>query len=1294
MIFNYSFDDRCVMLCDRYWLQSQAKHILRLKLTVKLDTVKNWHHRLENSQAQVTLRKSTLPVITYPKALPVIQNRDEIKQLIQNNQVVILAGETGSGKTTQLPKMCMELGLAEQGLIGHTQPRRLAAQTIAQRISQELNCNLGEQVGYQVRFTDQSHKNSLLKLMTDGILLAEIKNDPLLLKYQTIIIDEAHERSLNIDFLLGYLKKILIKRSNLKLIITSATIDVELFSNHFNNAPIYTVSGRSYPIDTFYLDDDELDVDLSEQVLKTVKEIETYERNYKKDLGGTNILAFFSCERDIKDCALYLKKHGYNKDQIYPLYSRLAKQEQSKVFNRQSAHRKIILATNIAETSLTVPGVAYVIDSGKVRISRYNYRSKVQQLPIENISKASADQRQGRCGREGPGRCYRLYSKQTYDLMTEQTEVEILRTNLASVLLMSLDLKIGALQDFPFLQKPDQRYIKDAEKVLEEIQAINSKFKLTKLGRSISRLSVDPRLGRVVLAGEHLNCLSQAIVIATFITILDPREYPQERQEYARQMHARFNDKNHASDFKSILLLWCYYQEQQQLLSRNGLRKQFAKECLNTVRLREWQDLVNQLFQQMQKKYQKFTINDLNIDIVHRACLAGYVSHIARKDENKDYIGARNKRFMIFPGSSLYKKPPLWLVGAQLVETERLYARICAPIDPEWAFEYAAHLIKHQYSEPHWSKKHKQAMIFSSSFLYGLLLKDKERVSLNAIDPELAREIFIKEVFVNNTLADFIKPVPEFWNYNQKVIESIYELESKARRQDILVDDELLFQSYNRRLPSDLYEINGLKNWLKQGGKAAQQKLHLEKIELMQHSANKITGQQFPDHVNDGSLTFYLSYHFNPTDVDDGVSMIIPIEKLSQINDHRASWLVPGLLEEKCVALLKTLPKQERKILAPLPDLVHVILIEMPPPVGHLLDFLCYQIKQVKHLTINKSMFKLDKLDPYYLMNFKIIDQNRKLISQNRKLPILQSELKDLFESTINKSVAKVIENQAVFIDWTFDSLENAFDNKKIQNSDGLFPCLVSNKTGASLKLLGSPLHANYQTKKSLVIFLINKLNKEKNYILKNMFKSNEAVFVLAQESDLDTLKNNFLELVFQETFLIDSVLPKIKAEYNACIDKYKLDLSNKFQLYETALVQTLKLKQSLATELLKLKKFYSVSIADVELQLEKLFCDDYLKIAGKKLLDYPRYLKAISTRLVKLTTNSTKDSELMKQASVYENKLWQHTNQQYEQILISPSLNNFRFLLEEFRISLFDQTIKTREKVSLKRLETYWQKI
>ncbi|NRA79766.1 MAG: ATP-dependent RNA helicase HrpA, partial [Pseudoalteromonas sp.] len=835
---------------------------------------------ISRSQQLREQRLAALPKVTYPEQLPVSQKKDDIKQAIANNQVVIIAGETGSGKTTQIPKMCLELGRGVDGYIGHTQPRRLAARSVANRIAEEMQCELGQQVGFKIRFSDQVSDNSYIKLMTDGILLAEIQQDRYLNQYDTIIIDEAHERSLNIDFILGYLKNLLPKRPDLKVIITSATIDPERFSKHFDDAPIIEVSGRTFPVEVRYRptteinkDEMEADGDQLQGIFDAVDEL--------CDEGPGDILIFMNGEREIRDTADALSKRNLKGTDVLPLYSRLSNAEQNRIFAPHS-RRHIILATNVAETSLTVPGIRYVIDPGTARISRYSYRTKVQRLPIEPISQASANQRKGRCGRIEAGICIRLYSEEDFNSRPEFTDPEILRTNLASVILQMLGLGLGDMQQFPFVQAPDSRNINDGLTLLEELEAIkpakrHKKTELTKSGRSLSRLPVDPRLAKMVLTADGLGALREVIIIVAALSIQDPRERPQEKRGAADEKHGRFDDPD--SDFIAFLNLWNYLEEQQSELSNSQFRKLCQKDFLAYMRIREWQDIVYQLSTVCNEMGMKATTNVADSERIHQSLLSGMLSHIGFKDEKQIYKGARNSQFHIFPGSGLFKKSPKWIMSAELVETSKLYARINARIDLKWVEGFAQHLVKRSYSEPHWEKKPGAVIAFEQQTLYGLLIVNKRRCVYSNIDPKVSRELFIRTALVEQELGQN----EGFLQYNQELIEDIQVLENKSRRRDILVDEQTLFEFYDKKIPQDVNNRAAFNKWWKGQKQKDKRFLHMSREELMQHGADHVTEFDYPDTWQQENLLLPLAYHFDPGQAVDGVAVQIPVALLNQV---------------------------------------------------------------------------------------------------------------------------------------------------------------------------------------------------------------------------------------------------------------------------------------------------------------------------------------------------------------------------------------------------------------------------
>lgn len=847
------------------------------------------------AEARMAERTAQVPAVSYPEQLPVSQKKDEIAAAIRDHQVVIVAGETGSGKTTQIPKICVELGRGVRGMIGHTQPRRIAARTVAERVAEELDTPLGEAVGWKVRFTDQVNQDStFIKLMTDGILLAEIQTDRELRAYDTIIIDEAHERSLNIDFLLGYLAQLLPKRPDLKVVITSATIDPQRFSRHFGDAPIVEVSGRTYPVEVRYrplLEEDSEDVD-RDQITAICDAVEELQAEGKGD-----ILVFLSGEREIRDTADALTKKNYRFTEVLPLYARLSHAEQHRVFQPHTG-RRIVLATNVAETSLTVPGIKYVIDPGTARISRYSHRTKVQRLPIEAISQASANQRKGRCGRTSDGICIRLYSEEDFTARPEFTDAEILRTNLASVILQMTAAGLGDIEKFPFIDPPDHRNIRDGVQLLQELGALDPKQKdvrnrLTETGRKLAQLPVDPRLARMILEADKNGCVREVMVLAAALSIQDPRERPADKQTQADQQHARFKDET--SDFLAFLNLWRYIREQQKERGSSSFRRMCKQEYLNFLRIREWQDIYSQLRTVAKQMGIHLNEDDAPDQQIHVSLLAGLLSHVGMKDVKEgaknEYLGARNAKFAIFPGSALFKKPPRFVMSAELVETSRLWARVNAKIEPEWVEPLAGHLLKRTYSEPHWEKDQAAVMAYEKVTLYGVPIIAQRKVNYGRIDPETSRELFIRNALVEGDWRTHHK----FFADNRKLLTEVEELEHRARRRDILVDDDTLFDFYDQRVPEHVVSGAHFDSWWKHKRHEEPELLDFERSMLINERAGDVSKDDYPDSWRQGRLKFRVTYQFEPGADADGVTVHIPLQVLNQVTDEGFDWQIPGL---------------------------------------------------------------------------------------------------------------------------------------------------------------------------------------------------------------------------------------------------------------------------------------------------------------------------------------------------------------------------------------------------------------
>ena len=970
------------LIKDRFWLTQQAKKLSEPNA--------KFVQRFEHSLQQVTVKQQSKPNVSYAQQLPVSERADEIVQLLGKHQVVVVAGETGSGKTTQLPKIALNAGLGIYGRIGHTQPRRLAARSVATRLAQELNVELGKQVGFQVRFNDVSDEHSLIKVMTDGVLLNEIKQDRFLSQYDCLIIDEAHERSLNIDFLLGYLKRLLSRRPDLKLIITSATIDLDRFSKHFNNAPVVEVAGRTFPVSVDYCE--HFDGTLPEKILSAYQYILQQEKAGQTHSKGGDVLVFLPGEREIREAALLLKKAKLPALMVLPLYARLNNAEQQHIF-RTASQRRLILSTNVAETSLTVPGIHYVIDSGLARISRYSLRSKIQRLPIEPISQASANQRAGRCGRVAPGLCIRLYDEEDFERRSEFTEPEILRTNLASVILQMLHLRLGEVQEFPFIQMPDNRLVRDGYQLLFELQAVDNKQQLTNIGKIISRLPIDPRLARILVAANGQACLGAVSIIVAGLSIQDPREWPQEKQQAARQAHAQ--DKDPKSDFIVFLNLWKRFEEQRQALSQNHLRKFCKQHFLNYLRMREWRDLHHQLLTAM--KDLNWVVNQSSLDAdyesLHRAILTGFLSHSANWQEEYRYQGCRNRQCKIHPSTQTKNKKIKWLVAAEMLETSHLFARIVAEIQPQWLLQAASHLTKSSYSQPHWSKK-QGAVIASEKVTYlGLIVVAARRVAFDKIDPVLSREILIRQGLVEQQLQTRAKVLLN----NQQQIKQVEALEAKARSKDILVDDQWLYDFYAAQLPEGMTNAISLHHWLKQSKNA--DSLRLTQDMLIKQAEHGVAEYDYPDYLQVASMKLPLKYQFTPTQDDDGVSVTVPQTALAQLDESAIEWLVPGLVRNKAIALIKGLPKQWRRHFVPVPDFVDDFFRQSPDRSQSLTKQLAAHLRFKQGVMLPDDLWQFDRLEAQHRLTLNVVDPKGKTVAKGDNLSQLRGQLSDVLST-------------------------------------------------------------------------------------------------------------------------------------------------------------------------------------------------------------------------------------------------------------------------------------------------------
>ncbi|UTA48980.1 ATP-dependent RNA helicase HrpA [Simiduia sp. 21SJ11W-1] len=1239
------------------------------------------------AQARVHARRALVPEIELPQALPVSQRAEEIAALVAKHQVVILAGETGSGKTTQLPKICLQLGRGLRGLIGHTQPRRLAARTVAARIAEELNTSLGDRVGYQVRFNDQSGENTLIKLMTDGILLAEIQQDPLLSRYDTLIIDEAHERSLNIDFLLGYLKQLLPKRPDLKLIITSATIDLARFSEHFGGAPIIEVSGRTYPVEVRYRPAAEAEGELATQIAEAVNELLAAEKGSSR--RGGDILVFLAGEREIRETAQALRKANLAHLEVLPLYARLSLAEQTRVFSPHKG-RRIVLATNVAETSITVPGIRYVIDPGLARISRYSYRTKIQRLPIEPISQASANQRAGRCGRVSEGICIRLYSEEDFQNRPAFTDAEILRTNLAAVILQMLSMRMGDIEQFPFVDAPDSRLINDGMRLLEELQAIDGKRNLTQLGRQLAKLPVDPTLGRMLVAAAAANALDEVLIIVSGLSVQDPRERPAEKQQAADEKHRRFRDEH--SDFISWVNLWRYVESQRQALSSSQFAKLCSREFLSWLRIKEWRDIHLQL--RLALRDLKFSLNPTPAayEAVHQSLLPGLLNNVATKAEEREYLGARARKFQIFPGSGLAKKSPKWIVAAELLETSKLFAHTVAKIEPEWVLAAARHLVKREHFEPHYHVKSGQVMAYEKISLYGLVLIERKRVPFGKIDPATAREVFIRSALVEGNY----RGKGGFFKANQRLIESLGELEAKSRRRDILVDDEALFRFFDERVAQDVVNLAGFEHWRNEAELGNAKLLYLTRDYLMQHDASAVTEAQFPDHLSMNGMELPLQYHFEPNHADDGVSIKVPVSILHQIPEHRLEWLVPGILKEKCVALVKALPKQARKQFVPVPEYVDKALARMTPANEPLAQALGEQLFRTSGNRIAPELWADVQLDDYYRMNIIVLDEQGKRLDSGRQLQALRDRYRDRLQASI-ESAGPDLEREGL-TQWPDAPLPKQTQFKRGGIAIRVYPALVDEGNSVALRMHDNLEEASWVHRRGVARLALLNLAEQTRYLQKELLRGKDIGLTMASMGSREQVAG---ELMLSAALqLIDEQLPQADIREGEAFDTLVDTLRPLLVPRATELAECLYKALVLLVEVRKVLKSHrnalmlAFAISDVKAQLDQLFGKGVLvHMPADTLRQYPRYLKAVLVRLEKAPQNVQRDKLAMAEWAAVAEK-WQALCEQAGEFRAwqTPGLMALRWTLEELRISLFAQTIKTLQPVSAKRINKQLQ--
>ncbi|UED84968.1 ATP-dependent RNA helicase HrpA [Streptomyces profundus] len=1276
---------------------------------------------IEAAEQRVEQRRAAVPTISYPEQLPVSQKKDDILAAIRDHQVVIVAGETGSGKTTQIPKICLELGRGVRGLIGHTQPRRIAARTVAQRVADELGTSIGETVGFKIRFTDQGSERTLVKLMTDGILLAEIQQDRELRQYDTIIIDEAHERSLNIDFLLGYLAQLLPRRPDLKLIITSATIDPERFARHFGDAegrpaPIVSVSGRTYPVEVRYRplvdeaeegEDEGAERDQIAAIGDAVDELQAE--------GPGDILVFLSGEREIRDTADALEKRRLPGTEVLPLYARLSHGEQQRVFQRHPG-RRIVLATNVAETSLTVPGIRYVIDPGTARISRYSHRTKVQRLPIEPVSQASANQRKGRCGRTSDGICIRLYSEDDFLSRPEFTDAEILRTNLASVILQMNAAGLGEVERFPFIDPPDHRSIKAGVQLLEELGALAGS-RLTETGRKLSRLPVDPRLARMVLEAERNGCVREVMVIVAALSIQDPRERPADKQQQADTQHARFREgPGEESDFLALLALWEYVRERQRTLSSSAFRRMCRNEFLNYLRIREWQDI----FSQLRSVGRTMGVEPAGEEapaaapqVVHQSLLAGLLSQLGLKDTEKhEYLGARGAKFAIFPGSALFRKPPRWVMSAELVETSRLWARINAKIEPEWIEPLAGHLVKRTHSEPHWEQKQAAVLAYERVTLYGVPIVARRKVNYGRIDPEMSRDLFIRHALVE---GDW-RTKHQFFHDNRALLDEVEELEHRARRRDILVDDDTLYDFYDQRIPDDVVSGAHFDSWWKKKRHEDADLLNFEKSMLINERAGQITQSDYPDVWQQGRLSLRTTYQFEPGSDADGVTVHLPLQVLNQITATGFDWQIPGLREQLVTELIRSLPKPLRRNCVPAPDFARRFLSHTPEPTeAPLRVALATGLTRLTGVRISPEDFDPDRVPAHLRITFRVVDERHRKVTggpnpEDKDLEALKLRFKPRAQAALDRafdrapksargarggaqaadSAGAVPEQRTGLTRWTIGTLPRVLETRRGGQPVKAYPALVDEGTSVAVRLFDNePAQAEAMPRGTRRLLVLNLPSDPGKFAQRQLDNTAKLALSSNPHGGVPALFDDLVTAAADQLIAAHGGPAWDEQGFTRLFDAVRADIVDLTVRLTRQVREVLTAWQVCERRLASLRgATLGPSLADVREQLDGLVRPGFVTAHGaRRLPDLLRYLQAVDRRLQQLPHQAERDrARLAKVGEMRDEHAW--LLEQFPPGQPVPErAREIRWMIEELRVSYFAHALGTAYPISDKRI-------
>lgn len=1285
---------QAVMQADRHRILKLWRQAEQAAPGPSAELRKKISHLIERSRQRCDERRSCVPDIQLPPELPISEHAEVITDTIRSSRVVVLCGETGSGKSTQLPKLCLQAGRGIHGMIGHTQPRRLAARSLSSRIADELGSPLGGAVGFKIRFTDHTAPTTLVKLMTDGILLAETQSDRFLDQYDTIIVDEAHERSLNIDFLMGYLRRLLDRRKDLKVILTSATLDADKFANHFDldgqPAPIIKVAGRTYPVELRYRplltedvneESNNTERDLLSGIVEGVHELHA--------AGPGDILIFLPTEAEIRAATKRLRSslagqlHRQELD-ILPLYARLSNKDQNRVF-QPGGRRRIVLATNVAESSITVPGIRYVIDAGTARISRYAPRTKVQRLPIEPISRASADQRAGRCGRLGPGICLRLYSETDYEARDQYSTPEIRRTNLASVILQTEALKLGKIAEFPFLDPPRPEAIRDGYKTLYELGAVDSFHRLTDLGRELSRLPVDPRVGRMILAARELSCLADVLILASGLEIQDPRERPAEKQQAADEQHAKFSDPQ--SDFMSLLKIWDFYHELKSKLSQSQLRKACLQNFLSYNRLREWADLHRQLHAISQSAKMRVGPRSDNYDAIHRALLTGLLSGVAYRTDKFEYTGAGGLKFHLWPGSGLFEHRPEWLLVNEIVETTRRYGRTAAKIQSDWIEPIADHLVKRHVSDGHWHRKSHRPMAYERVTLFGLPVVVKRRIPLGPRDPEQARKIFIDEGLVQENYTGQIAPLEQ----NQKLLESLSDQVAKNRDPNRVVDPYQIVQLYDDRLPPHVYDGGTLRKAIK-ADPSLSNRLLFDEADFFPEIQGQEAGE-FPNSMDLGAMHLPLDYVFEPGSEDDGVTLTVPVESLNQISSRQLGWLVPGLMKQRIIALIRSLPKPLRRQLVPAPDTAEKVLQQLKFGDGDFYESVAKLLGQVAFEKIEAGDFNLNKISDHLHMNLRVVDADANVVATGRDLDQLRTLCG--VTSTGYTSIDHQDWQRDGILQWDFEEFPKSISFQRNQLEVIAYPAILDHGDSVGLKLVDLPETADSLSRIGLTRLAWLRCRKSIRSQVKWLPDRETWLLRAGGIVATDAFENDLGMLLARLAFVDHQKIPR-------CTDDWENRFKNATEQIGIATQKAMRVLPKLFENyhqvrlLLENQKLDETTPTghDVRRQLTHLFPTHFLfQTPWQWLQHVPRYLQAMQVRLQKLSGGQAKDLELVQLLEPYEIQFATRLEKQQLDGIVDPALTEFGWMLQEYRVSLWAQQLGTASKVSPQRLEKLWSK-